>query len=284
MEHGVTAIGLGFVWWFGGPPTPFGWVIVVLSLFILTLLAFGMTRWALAGTAWAFWEPSYSADKIESLRAAATSLRDILWGLNVPDADARLQAFRTVGEDFIYEQPFKSLLPRIERNATRMRIMAALPPAGPQAPDPAAFTQCMQDGHAAVEDLMRLTAKWVNRDRGQTTPSAPTASNRGKQAYLNRIAELRQKVAALRVEMEKTEARNKPPEKWAGEFHALENEIAQNIEAFATPAEAAIYRTRGNVIRRMGPGLPAHQLYIDLCIHDLDYLRDFVKAYSRKDI
>jgi hypothetical protein len=150
----VTAIGLGFVWWFGGPPTPFGWVIVVLSLFILTLLAFGMTRWALAGTAWAFWEPSYSADKIESLRAAATSLRDILWGLNVPDADARLQAFRTVGEDFIYEQPFKSLLPRIERNATRMRIMAALPPAGPQAPDPAAFTQCMQDGHAAVEDLM----------------------------------------------------------------------------------------------------------------------------------
>jgi len=39
----VTAIGLGFVWWFGGPPTPFGWVIVVLSLFIRTPKRFRLT-------------------------------------------------------------------------------------------------------------------------------------------------------------------------------------------------------------------------------------------------
>jgi hypothetical protein len=68
---------------------------------------------------------------------------------------------------------------------------------------------------------------------------------------------------------------------WADEFHVLVDEMAAKIEQLAGKAEAELCKTRGNVLRRFGRGLPPHQLYIDMAIHDLDYLRTFIQQYSR---
>ena len=275
---------VGFILWINKQPgetTAIGYALAICASILVAVLTLLIAQSLLSQTGA---EAQYAQAKIETLRSRATSLRDILLGINVSDADERLRSFREIGEDFVYEEPFKTLLPKIEHNATRMRGMAALPPVGPQSPDPEAHTKCMQEGHAAVDELMRITAKWVNRENGggRLADVSPIKKEH-KQAYLNRIADLRYRLAELRIDMEKPEATETAPETWEQRFHALEDEIAQNIEAFATPAEAAIYRTRGNIVRRFGPQFPLHQLYVDLCIHDLDYLRDFVKAYSRRE-
>ena len=79
------------------------------------------------------------------------------------------------------------------------------------------------------------------------------------------------------------DAPKKSREEWAAIYHDLGNQIAKRIELFASHAEAVNCRARGNITRRTGD-VPPHQLYIDLCIHDMDYLRQFVIDYSRGKI
>ena len=71
---------------------------------------------------------------------------------------------------------------------------------------------------------------------------------------------------------------------WEGKFDALQNEIASKIEQVSSKAEAMLYLHRGNLKRpintNMG-GFLNHRL-VDICIHDLDHLSQFIRDFSRK--
>lgn len=106
-----------------------------------------------------------------------------------------------------------------------------------------------------------------------------TVRNR-KQADLDEISDYRQKVVELRIDMVRDFAGKKRSTKeWEQIYKDLADEIAAKIEDFASHAEAVAYRIKGNVNRKVSK-VP-HQLYIDLCVHDIDYLRDFIIDYSR---
>ena len=113
-------------------------------------------------------QPRYSKEKVEALRKAATALRDICWGVVVSDADQRLRAFRDVADDFVREPQFDKLLPRIEGGATRLNLMARMPPAGVGAADPIAQNVAMQDAHTALDELFKITDRWVIYEDGAT--------------------------------------------------------------------------------------------------------------------
>jgi peptidoglycan hydrolase CwlO-like protein len=100
-----------------------------------------------------------------------------------------------------------------------------------------------------------------------------------KQEILDQISDLREKVVKLRIDME-SDPLGIEGGRWKENYYALEKQIADKIEAFVSRAEAVNYRVRGNISRRLQSTTP-HQLYIDLCIHDMDYLRQFVIDYSR---
>ena len=60
----------------------------------------------------------------------------------------------------------------------------------------------------------------------------------------------------------------------------LERRIAQKINEFAGRAESVLYENRGNITRTFGPNTLPHQLWIDLSVFDLNYLRDFITRHS----
>jgi hypothetical protein len=105
-----------------------------------------------------------------------------------------------------------------------------------------------------------------------------------KQRLLNEIAELRIRIGVMRIEMENDFRNNRFSEaNWQPKFDALQNEIASRIEQFASPAEADIYRHRGNIQRPISPmGGYLNPLLVDTCVHDLDHLDKFVRDYSRQ--
>lgn len=102
---------------------------------------------------------------------------------------------------------------------------------------------------------------------------------RFKQQDLDDIAGLRERLAVLRIDMERPNAIEQTPDAWGAICGALQTEIAEKIERFASLAARRSYQTRGNIFLRVGG--TAHQLHIDTCIHDLDYLRNFIDDYSR---
>lgn len=79
--------------------------------------------------------------------------------------------------------------------------------------------------------------------------------------------------------MERTDSTSFPRDVWEDRYQSLQHEIAKHIEAVAGAAEATTYVNHGNVSHRSGG--PPHQLYIDMCIRDLDELHEFIKDYSR---
>ncbi|HUT51611.1 MAG TPA: hypothetical protein VM325_19970 [Alphaproteobacteria bacterium] len=100
------------------------------------------------------------------------------------------------------------------------------------------------------------------------------------QQVLDDISDLRTGLAKLRIQMESDSA-GIYKDRWEREFDSLHEKIAEKIEQFASKAESNIFRTKGNLPRRVGPRLPPHQLFIDMAINDLDYLRAFISDYSR---
>ena len=68
-------------------------------------------------------------------------------------------------------------------------------------------------------------------------------------------------------------------EKWLTYYRNLQTEVAEKIEQFASRAEATNYKNKGNITRHITSH--PHQLVIDYCIHDIDYLNEFIKDYSR---
>jgi hypothetical protein len=108
-----------------------------------------------------------------------------------------------------------------------------------------------------------------------------TGSREEARKQLAEIGRLRRRLVELRVEMARDEYGAKSEAEWEEEFGRLATEITGKIRAFAGDAEAEIYDARGNINRRVGKGLPPHQRIIDIVIHDLDHLREFIKDYSR---
>jgi hypothetical protein len=99
------------------------------------------------------------------------------------------------------------------------------------------------------------------------------------QALLDEISDLRDKIVTLRIRMEADGYGLTSVNVHESRYKELQNEVAEKIEKYASRAEAGIYKTKGNMIRRTS--LLPHQAVIDYCIHDIDYLNEFIKAYSR---
>lgn len=99
-----------------------------------------------------------------------------------------------------------------------------------------------------------------------------------KRRHLAEIARLRDEVAALRIQME---ADTRSKKNWQPKFRKLKDDIIEKIKENFSEAESLTFGTAGNLLRRFHPKLPKHQLYIDICIRDLDYLDQFIRDYSR---
>jgi hypothetical protein len=104
---------------------------------------------------------------------------------------------------------------------------------------------------------------------------------RGTQTLLDEIADLRAKLVRLRIELVRDpKGTAMSVEEGERRFKEIEKTIGKKIEMLAGKAEADIYLSRGNIQRAVGVS-NVHQLYVDICIHDLDHLREFIKDYSR---
>ena len=106
---------------------------------------------------------------------------------------------------------------------------------------------------------------------------------RRPQKLLDDISNLRTELSRLRIEIEQNfgvphfDLKN-----WEDRVDLVQGKIAAKIEKFSTKAEANIYRTRGNIQRLVtSKGTMAFPVYRDICVHDLDYLKQFIVDYSR---
>lgn len=70
---------------------------------------------------------------------------------------------------------------------------------------------------------------------------------------------------------------------WQKKFDELQDEIASKIEEYSSKAEAIAYRHRGNINRVINTNMGGFMwpVLIDICIHDLDYLKTFIHDFSR---
>jgi len=106
-----------------------------------------------------------------------------------------------------------------------------------------------------------------------------------KQQLLDDIASLRNQMVQVRIEIEQDIGRRQYDDgEWNRKFAALEQTIASKIEQFSTKAEADTYRNRGNIPRPTNPVMGGSQnsVLLDVCIYDLDYLKQFIIDYSRQ--
>ena len=96
-----------------------------------------------------------------------------------------------------------------------------------------------------------------------------------RDAALVAIAKLRAREADLRIRMER-DAQSQTD--WTEEFEGLRKEIADKIKEGFGVAQAELYTTAGNLYRRSSVRVPnpKHQLHLDFCVRDLDYLDDLI--------
>ncbi len=122
------------------------------------------------------------------------------------------------------------------------------------------------------------------KERERAIELETTLLNRGaKQQLLDEIAALRTKIVRFRIDTDRDYRKNRLDEKGRKtEFDGIQDEIALKIEQFSSKAEAEAYRNRGNINRPISPmgGFVNHPL-VDICVHDLDYLQQFILDYSR---
>jgi hypothetical protein len=113
------------------------------------------------------------------------------------------------------------------------------------------------------------------------------AAERGqkKQQLLDDIASLRNQMVTLRIEMEQDRGvKTFGDIYWSERLAALQQAIASTIERFSSKAEADTYSNRGNIPRTINIAMGGftNPLWLDVCIYDLDYLKQFVIDYSRQ--
>jgi hypothetical protein len=91
-------------------------------------------------------------------------------------------------------------------------------------------------------------------------------------------------MVALRIEMEQNHAFRKHGEThWRQRLESLQRQITVKIEEFASKAEANAYSLRGNIPRPINTNMGGYlnPVELDICIYDLDYLKQFIHDYSR---
>ena len=100
-----------------------------------------------------------------------------------------------------------------------------------------------------------------------------------REAALRDIALLRACEAKLRIRMEADVQSQKD---WTQEFEDLRKEIADKIKEGFGPAQAELYTTAGNLIPSSSVRVlnPNHQMQLEFCIRDLDYLRNFIDRFT----
>jgi hypothetical protein len=127
------------------------------------------------------------------------------------------------------------------------------------------------------EDLKKIIAlKDVVSERDQK-----------RQQLLDEIASLRNQMVNLRIEMEKDIVRPQrrcSDAEWNRKLDALQQAIATKIEQFSSKAEADTYSSRGNIPRQINTNMGGYvrPIFLDVCIYDLDYLKQFIHDYSRQ--
>ncbi len=105
-----------------------------------------------------------------------------------------------------------------------------------------------------------------------------------KQGLLDEISELRSQMVVLRIEIEEDLGPRKySSAHWQQKLEALQHTLTAKIEQFASKAEANAYSRRGNIPRPPNPlmGGFLNPVHLDVCIYDLDYLKQFIHDYSR---
>src|SRR5262245_42841965 len=100
-----------------------------------------------------------------------------------------------------------------------------------------------------------------------------------RRVLLKQISLLRDQVVSLRVALVKDQHGLIGVEEGERRYRELQDAIARRIRKLASAAEENIYRTKRNMTRMIS--LHPHQAMIDFCIHDIDFLKELVKDYSR---
>src|SRR5215831_4823209 len=99
-----------------------------------------------------------------------------------------------------------------------------------------------------------------------------------RRALLKQISLLRDQVVSLRIALVKDQHGLIGVEEGERRYRELQDAIARRIRKLGSAAEENIYRTKGNMTRMIS----LHpQAMIDFCIHDIDFLKELVKDYSR---
>jgi divalent metal cation (Fe/Co/Zn/Cd) transporter len=124
---------------------------------------------------------------------------------------------------------------------------------------------------------LSLAPYWIWKDQQIENQNLVQQLDRRKvrEAALRHIALLRAREAQLRFRME---ADVQSQTDWTQEFEDLRKEIADKIKEGFGPAQAELYTTAGNVIPSSSVRVlnPNHQMHLEFCIRDLDYLRSFI--------
>ena len=100
-----------------------------------------------------------------------------------------------------------------------------------------------------------------------------------RRVLLKQISLLRDDMVSLRIALVKDRHGLIGREEGERRYRELQDAITLRIRKLGSAAEENIYRTKGNMTRMLS--LHPHQATIDFCIHDIDFLRELVKDYSR---
>lgn len=105
-----------------------------------------------------------------------------------------------------------------------------------------------------------------------------------KRRLLDEISDGYLEMVNLRIDMESA-PNGLSAADWDKKLGELQKGIAAKIEEFSSRAEARAYLTVGNLPRPMiAPGQFARPLHLDICIHDIDYLKKFIADHRCKEL
>ena len=136
-----------------------------------------------------------------------------------------------------------------------------------------------------LQDFERLRRENEELKKVIELQDTPSGRDQKKQQLLDDIASLYAQMVQVRIDIERDIARQQYNDAvWNAKFDALERTIVSKIEQFSSKAEADIYRNRGNLQRPINPVMGGYQnpAVLDVCIYDLDYLKQFIQDYSRQ--
>jgi hypothetical protein len=138
---------------------------------------------------------------------------------------------------------------------------------------------------AGLEIILILPYRLWKSNKAEINLLKATADQKKeKRRLLDEIGELRAEMINLRIEMDNDIGPKMVSDsEWSKRLEELKNRIADKIDQFSSNAEANAYRYIGNVPRPINTNMGGflHPMHLDICIHDIDYLKQFIIDYSR---